>query len=131
MDTNDTNKKIIYSDLSYKIVNVLFAAHNGIGRFGREKQYGDLIENLFKERGIEFEREKHLPVKGIKRESTNKADFVIESKIVLEIKSKPMIEREDYSQLQRYLQAGNYRLGLLTNFRNRYLRPIRIIRLNS
>ena len=128
MVTNDTNRKVIYPELSYEIVNVLFAAHNKLGRFGRERQYGDLVETLLHERGLRFERERPLPVKGIKHVTTNKADFVVEEKVLLEIKAKPMIERQDYDQIQRYLQAGNYRLGLLINFRNRYLKPIRVIR---
>ncbi len=77
---------------------------------------------------IVFEREKNLPIEKVKLSATNKADFIIDSKIVLEIKSKPIIERQDYEQIQRYLQAGNFKLGLLVNFRNRYLKPIRVIK---
>lgn len=128
MATNNTNQKVIYPELSYKIVNVLFSVHNKLGRFCREKQYGDLIENIFTERNIVFEREKALPIEGIKNQLTNKADFIVGGKIILEIKVKPIIERQDYDQIQRYLQFGDYRLGLLINFRNRYLKPIRVIK---
>lgn len=128
MATNNTNEKVIYPELSYEIVNVLFHAHNKLGRFCREKQYCDLIETLLQENRIKCEREKNLPIDGIRLQSTNKADFVVEGKILLEIKAKPIIERQDYDQIQRYLQAGDYRLGLLINFRNRYLKPIRVIR---
>jgi len=128
MDTNNTNKKVIHPELSYEVVNVLFEAHNKLGRFCREKQYGDFIETVFQERRIYFEREKSLPIEGIKNTTTNKADFIVEGKILLEIKAKPIIERKDYAQIQRYLQAGNYRLGLLINFHSKYLKPIRVIR---
>ncbi|MBI2097800.1 MAG: GxxExxY protein [Candidatus Vogelbacteria bacterium] len=56
---------------------------------------------------------------------------MIEDKILLDLKAKPIVNREDYDQMQRYLQAGGYKLGLIINFRNKYLRPIRIIRFNS
>lgn len=131
MHANDTNEKVIYRELSYRINGLLFNAHNALGRFCREKQYGDAIEKLLTESNTVFEREKSLPVSLIENENTNKADFVIENSIVLELKAKPIISKDDYLQVQRYLQASKFKLGLLVNFRNKYLKPIRIIRWNS
>ena len=131
MSTNDTNGKIIYKELSYQINGLLFEVHNKVGRYGREKQYGDAFETALSEKGIKFERERNLPFEGIENQNTNKADFVVENSVVVELKAKPIVAREDYDQIQRYLQAGGYKLGLLVNFRNKYLKPIRIIRLNS
>lgn len=133
MHTNNTNgnNKIIYPDLSYQLTGLLFDIHNRLGRFCREKQYGDALDNLLIAKEIKFEREKSLPVEGIDDQDTNKADFIVADKILLELKSKPIITKGDYYQIQRYLQAGGYKLGFLVNFRNRYLKPIRIIRLGS
>lgn len=131
MHANDTNGKILYRDLSYRINGLLFDVHNSLGRFCREKQYGDALEHLFKEGHIAFEREKALPISLVENSETNKADFVIENSILLELKAKPIVTKEDYAQIQRYLQAGKIKLGLLINFRSKYLKPIRIIRLNS
>ncbi len=39
--------------------------------------------------------------------------------------------KEDYYQAQRYLQASGIKLALLVNFRNRYLKPVRIIRIDT
>ena len=81
--------KLIYPDLSYKINGVLFAVHNELGRFRKEQQYADAIEGQFKKLNIKYEREKILPpsfeseVKG-----RNKVDFIVEDKIILELKSK-------------------------------------------
>ena len=131
MHANDTNGKILYRDLSYRINGLLFDVHNALGRFCREKQYGDALEHLLKESNVAFEREKSIPLPLVNNSETNKADFVIENSIHLELKAKPMITKEDYAQIQRYLQAGKIKLGLLINFRSKYLKPIRIIRLNS
>lgn len=124
-------EKIIYKELSYKITGLLFKIHTELGRYCREKQYGDALENLFLKEGIVFEREKELPLDAIDNKFTNKVDFLIDNKIVLELKAKPLIFKEDYYQTQKYLQAGKYKLGLIINFRNKYLKPIRIIRINS
>ena len=131
METNDTNGKIIYKELSYRLNGLLFGLHNLLGRYCREKQYEDALEKILKENNINYVREKSLPIDMVDNQHTNKADFVIEDKIIFELKSKPLITREDYSQMQRYLQASGYKLGLLVNFRSKYLKPIRIIRFNS
>lgn len=36
--------KIIYSELSYTIVGILYEAHNELGRYVNEKQCADYIE---------------------------------------------------------------------------------------
>ena len=124
-------EKIIYRELSYVINGILFSIHNAIGRFGREKQYGDALEMELKSKGVIYEREKPISLEKVENERTNIADFVIADKILIELKAKPFITKEDYMQTQRYLQASGYKLGLLVNFRNKFLKPIRIIRVNS
>ena len=126
-----TEEKIIYKELSYKITGLLFKIHTKLGRYCREKQYADAFEKLLFEEGVAFEREKEVPIEYIDNKLTNKVDFLIDGKIVLELKVKHLILKEDYYQTQRYLQAGKYNLGLIVNFRNKYLKPIRIIRINS
>ena len=133
MHANDTNKKpvIVYPELSYQVTGLLFEVHNSLGKYAKEKQYGDAIENLLKVRQISYEREKPLPLELVENNRTNLADFVIDEKILLEMKAKDVVLKEYYFQTQRYLQAGGYKLGLIVNFRNKYLRPIRVIRANS
>ncbi len=123
MRANDTNK-IVYKELSYRINGLLFQAHNNLGRFCRERQYADEIERLFRENKIEHRREKST-------QQSNIPDFIIDNKIVLEIKTQPFVVKDHYYQIQRYLQDTGFKLGLLVNFRNKYLKPIRIIRLDS
>lgn len=61
----------------------------------------------------------------------NIVDFIIEDKIILEIKAKRLLEKIDFYQAQRYLQATNLKLGLLINFRNRYIKPVRIVKIDT
>lgn len=121
-------EKIIYKDLSYRISGLLFKIHNNLGRYCREKQYGDALEKLLKDEDVSFEREKELPVKMIDNQYTNKVDFIIENKVLLDLKAKPIILKEDYFQMKRYLDASGYRLGLIVNFRNNYLKPTRVLK---
>lgn len=124
-------QKIIYQELAYKINGVLFFVHNELGRFCNEKQYGDAIERKLKDLDIKYERELILPssfcgeVRG-----RNKVDFLIDDKVVLEIKAKNFVGREEYYQVRRYLDAIGKKLGLLVNFRNRNLIIKRILNSN-
>ncbi len=122
------NEKPIHYALSYKVNGILFAVHNEHERFQSEKQYGDAIEGYLRLYGIPYEREVVLP-KSFESElpGRNRVDFIIDGKIILEVKAKRVLERADYYQTKRYLIALGKKLALLINFRNRYLRPKRIL----
>jgi len=107
------------------ITGICFDVHNELNRYCREKQYADLMEKRFHEAGIEYKRE--LEIDG----TNNIVDFIVEGKIIVELKAKPLILKEDYYQTQRYLQASGIKLALLVNFRNRYLKPIRVVRIDN
>ncbi len=100
--------KLLYSDLTYKIRGILYKTHNQLGRFCNEKQYCDLIEAFLKEQNIKYEREKVLPkmFEG-EKEGRNKVDFLIENIVILEIKTRRIILKEDYYQIKRYLVSFN------------------------
>lgn len=122
---------LIYKELSFRITGLLFKTHNTLGRFCRERQYSDFFEGLLKEAGLGYEREKSIPIAGIENKNTNKVDFAVEGKILTDFKAKPVVTKEDYYQMNRYLEASGFKLGLIVNFRNQYLKAIRVIRSNS
>ena len=121
-------KEILHKELSYKINGILFKVHNKLGRFRNEKQYSDAIEQELKILSIPYKREFRL-ASSFKGENNNRniIDFVIDGKIILEVKAKPITTKSDYFQSQRYLHSADYKLGILVNFRRQYLKPKRII----
>jgi GxxExxY protein len=126
MDTNNkVSEKVLHPELSYKITGILFDVHNELGPYAREKQYGDLIEEKFKESKLPYEREIRIGNSG------NVLDFILDKKIILELKAVRIVTREHYRQIQNYLQQTGLDLGLLINFRSKYLKPSRIIRIHS
>ena len=134
MNTNYTNRgnvttdrigKLIFPQLSYIIVGICFDVHNQLGRFARERQYCDELERRLKSVSLHYKREVR------DKNSSNIIDFLIDGKLIIEAKAKRVITKDDYYQTQRYLQALNIKLGLLINFRNRYLKPIRVIKIDT
>lgn len=121
--------KLVHPELSYRISGILFEIHNKLGRYCNEKQYADGIENHFVKSKISYEREKAIspPAFEGEKNNRNKVDFVIDNKIILEIKAKRFLEKQDYYQIKRYLISANKKLGLLVNFRDKHLRPKRVL----
>jgi hypothetical protein len=72
--------KLIYPELSFLVTGLLFKVHNELGRYGRERQYGDLLETHLKDANVAYVREKPIPVEGIENPKTNIVDFEIEGK---------------------------------------------------
>lgn len=123
MATNNNNvDKVLHPDLSYKIVGLCFEVHNELGQYAREKQYADLLEDKLKSQNLKYNRELMVG------DSGNIVDFLVENKIVLELKTKRLVGRSEYRQIQNYLQQSKLDLGLLINFSDKFLRPKRILR---
>lgn len=120
-------KDLFYPELSYKITGVCFKAHNSLGRFAREKQYADKIEELLQEEKISYKREVDLQKILETSPKGNKADFVVGGRIIVDVKAKKFVTKEDYLQMQRYLNGAGIKLGLIINFRGTYLKPKRVL----
>ena len=131
MNTDDTDNteirrnSLIYEDLTYKINGVIFNVHTELGPYAREKQYVDLAFTRLKEKGLIVEKEKPIG------DSGNILDLIVEHKVILEFKAKRILTKEDYYQTQRYLQHTGLRLALLVNFRTKYVRPKRIVKIDN
>ena len=116
--------KIIEKELSYKLGGIFFDIQKELGRFCRERQYADLLEVKLKKAGLNYQRE--WPIEIGDRKS-NFADFLIEERVLIDLKSKPFVNKEDYYQVKRYLEISKRPLGLIVNFRDKYLKPKRVL----
>lgn len=125
---NVNRDKLVYPKLSYIITGLLYKTHNQLGRYRNEKQYTDYLEAILKENRINFKRESALTKSFIgERTSRNIPDFIIEDKIILDVKAKRLITKDDYFQMKRYLVSGKKRLGIIVNFRQIYLTSRRVL----
>jgi GxxExxY protein len=128
MTTNGISKthrpevKLLYQELSYQITGLCFEVQNTLGRFAREKQYSDLFENKLQTSNIPYKREYAVAGTG------NRLDFLINDRIILEVKAKPFLLKNEYYQVKRYPDVLQLELALLVNFQDKYLKPRRILR---
>lgn len=115
---------IIEKELSYKLGGIFFEIQDELGRFCRERQYADILEEKLVKEQINFKREFPLEIGGRK---SNFVDFIIEDKVLIDLKAKPFITREDYYQMKRYLNVAGLELGLIVNFQDKHLKPKRVL----
>jgi len=109
---------LIYPELSYKIVGILFRVHSQLGGKYQEKYYQRAVEVGLRETGLSYEKEITVDL-SFNETKIGKyyLDFLIEDKIILELKATPKFTREDFRQIMAYLKAKNLKLGILANFR--------------
>lgn len=120
--------KVIERELSYVLNGVFFRVHTMLGRNRTEPQYADAVEQELRAKGIRFEREKILDPSFVgERNGRSRVDFFVEGRIVVELKAKISLDREDIAQVLRYLETLHCKLGILVNFRMKTLIPKRIL----
>ncbi len=125
---NVKQAELVFPDLSYRLVGLLFEVHKKLGNSLKEKYYQRGVENLLRNGGWEYERELKADLE-IGGDSIGYyfIDFVIEQKIVLELKAKPSLHPDDFRQVMAYLRSRDLKLGILANFRPPSLRFHRIL----
>lgn len=77
-----------------------------------------------KKEGLLVEREKSIPIKYDDLTISNAyfIDILVENKLVLELKSVEQLTENHFAQTLTYLKLGNYKLGLLINFKESLLK---------
>lgn len=119
--TNITNTKkkieLIYPDLSYKIIGVVFDIFNELGYGYQEKYYQKAIAKSFNHLSITYKEQIPYAIK-FKGEIIGRyfLDFLIDNKIILEIKKETNFRRHNIQQVVGYLRKTNLKLGILVNF---------------
>jgi len=129
MVANITNKeKLVYPELSYVLMGILFEVHNKLGTKYQEKHYQKAVEIKLKDLNIPYKKEvkTELSFEGEKLGEFY-LDFIIDEKIVLETKKVWQITADDIRQLLRYLRATNLKLGIIANFRHKILEYRRVL----
>lgn len=114
---------------THEIIGICMEVHRHLGHGFLEIVYKDAIEYEFRQRGIEYEREKEYQV--IYKDTVLKhkffADFVVFDKVILEVKSTKSIPDEFIAMGLNYLKVSENKVGLIVNFGKQSLEWKRIV----
>ena len=115
-------EEFLYKNTTEKIIGAAMEVHNTLGCGFQEVIFQRALAYEFSIRAIRYEREFTMQIyyKG-KNIGTRRVDFLIESKISLEIKAVSQLEDVHLSQALNYLEVYNLQVGLLINFGARKL----------
>ena len=104
--------------LTGKIIGAAIEVHRHLGPGLLESIYQACLAREFALRNIAFEQEKSLPVeyKGMQLDCNYRLDFVVEKKIVVELKATNEMNPLFEAQVLTYLKLTGCRVGLLINF---------------
>jgi len=125
-------KDLIYPELSYQIIGILFEVYNQLGPGYHEKYYQRAIATAFKKCNLSFREQVRVSLifKGEKIGNYS-LDFLIADKIILEIKKGERFSKRNIDQILAYLKAKKIKLGIITNFGQKELKFRRIINFDS
>ena len=109
---------LLYKDLTDRILKAAYQVHNELGCGFLEKVYQEALAIQMTEMNIPFEREKHLNVfyHGKCLQCDYIADFVVDDKVILELKAVTEMENVFKAQTINYLKITGYKIGFLMNF---------------
>jgi len=120
--------EFLYENISYKIRKCLFAIKKELGLGHKEIIYQKALAEKFKNENVKFEQEKTIPIMyNDKKIGVYQPDFIIESKIILELKALPFTGDIEKKQVWNYLKGSDYKLALLANFSPKDIEITRIV----
>jgi len=106
------------NQLSNKIIGAAIEVHRTLGPGLLESAYEECLCEELEFRGLQYERQKPLPVvyKRRKLDCGYRLDIVVSNSIILELKCCEKIEPIYEAQLLTYLKLSGLHLGLILNF---------------
>lgn len=106
-----------YEELTHKIIGCAMKVHGQLGSGFQEVIYQRCLVIEFEKTRLNYEREKEIEIfYDGHLVGTRRADFFVESTIIVELKAMKEIEDAHIAQTLNYLEAHNKEVGLLINF---------------
>ncbi len=100
----------------------MYKVHQVLGSGHKEVVYSKALEQEFILRDIIYNREKTLPViYERKKVGYYRPDFIVDNKILIEVKAVPFLPIQAENQMSYYLRGTLYKIGLLVNFGSKSL----------
>jgi len=113
----DADKEFLYSDITYKIRGACFKVWKQFRGAFKEKIIENALVTELENYGLKVETQKRIPISYEGKEvGVYVPDAIVDDKVLIELKSKSRLTKEDQKQFWLYLKGSKYKLGLLINF---------------
>lgn len=114
---NNKVENFLYEDESYKIRGACFDVWKNFGGAFKEKIIDKSLTIALEKRGLMVEEQKRIDIYfENKKVGTYVPDKIVNGCVLLELKSKQFITKQDIDQFWKYLKGSEYKLGFLINF---------------
>ncbi|MDO8993383.1 GxxExxY protein [Daejeonella sp.] len=112
------------NEISLIIVNTAYHVHYTLGPGLLESVYEEIMYYELCKQGFHVERQQSIPIiwDELKMEIGFRADLIVESKVIVELKSVETIASVHPKQLLTYLKVTGIKLGLLINFNEPFIK---------
>ena len=122
----------LYEEDSYKIRGACFKVYNTLGGGIKEKIIVRALAKELMTQGLTVENQVRIDiVYSNEKIGVYIPDLVVNNKIIIEVKSKPYLTKEDENQFWGYLKGSIYKLGFLVIFTPRKLIIKRFVHTNK
>lgn len=121
--------KVVFKELSDTVTAAALEVYAHLGAGFLERVYSEALAHELALRGLPFQREVAVPVsyKG-QPVGSYKADFVVDGKMIVELKAIAALASAHLAQARHYLAATGFPLALLLNFGAPALEFTRLLR---
>lgn len=117
----------IKDDLTYKIIGCAMKVHSTLGNGFQEVIYQRCLAMEFEKAKLNFFREVNQQIfYDNVAVGTRRVDFVVERKVLVELKAVIKLDDAHLAQIKNYQVAYNFDIGLLLNFGSESLEYKRI-----
>lgn len=112
------------NEVTRQIIGAAVEVHRALGPGLLESSYETCLALELRERRLRVERQKGLPLvyKAHQIECGFRVDLLVESEVIVELKSVSHVEPIHEAQLLSYLRLSGCRVGLLLNFNVRHMK---------
>src|SRR6266567_9419946 len=116
-ESRNTGKTLRDSEITNRIIAASIEVHSELGPGFLESIYENALAVEFAIRGIAFIRQKSIPLFYKDHQiGEHRLDFLVEEKIVVELKAIEILEDIHFAIVRSYLKATNLADGLILNF---------------
>jgi len=107
----------LYEDESFKIRGACFDVWKSFGGAFKEKIVDTALTKSLEKRKLIVENQKRIDIYfEDEKVGTYVPDKIINNRILLELKVKSFVTKQDVDQFWKYLKGSQYKLGFLINF---------------